>query len=65
MAITVAFKETELGMRPCHPSNICRGDIFYLVEDGVKGPLRKATGNAHEVPGTYREKWNIPSIEAR
>ena len=64
MSITVAFKETETGMRQCHPSNIQRGDIYYLVVDGVKGPLLKATASAQTTPGVYRESWEIPSVEA-
>lgn len=64
MAITVAYKETETGMRPCHPSKIQRNDIYYLVVDGVKGPLLKATASAEASSGAYREKWKIPSTEA-
>tara|TARA_R110000850_G_scaffold145408_4_gene267488 strand:+ start:8588 stop:8785 length:198 start_codon:yes stop_codon:yes gene_type:complete len=64
MAITVAYRETETGMRPCHPSNIQRGDIYYLVVDGLQGPLLKATESAQAIPGAYREKWEIPSVTA-
>ncbi|WP_049722443.1 hypothetical protein [Gilvimarinus polysaccharolyticus] len=64
MTITVAFKETETGMCPCHPSNIQRDDIYYLVVGGVKGPLLKATASAQASSGAYRETWEIPSIEA-
>jgi len=69
--VTIAFVKKETGLEPCHPLDVHEGDIFYLVENGERGPLQKATGRARPVcePGhTIKPedgRWEIPAEEVQ
>lgn len=65
---TVAFVEKETGLVPCHPSDVRKGDTFYLITDGKRGPISKALRDAKPVsdpaPG-HPPQWHIESKEVQ
>jgi hypothetical protein len=62
---TVAFVEKELGLEPCHPSKVRKGDTFYLVVDGKQQPVCKALNDATPVGSRLDPHWHIESEEVQ
>lgn len=59
---TIALKETAQGWLPCHLSEIKKGETFYIVEDGLRGPIQIATDDAVQNPHAP-SGWFIPNKE--
>ncbi len=51
----IAFKCNEHPSQVCSVSDLKKGDIFYLVTNGKKGDLMKATSN----PVWAKNRWEI------
>lgn len=60
---TIAFVEKETGLQPCHPLDVREGNIFYLVQNGERGPVQKAVGPAQAVGPVADGRWDIPAEE--
>jgi hypothetical protein len=58
--IQYAFRVEGDKETPCHVSDIKSGDVFYLVTDGKRSALCKATGDAFSSEVNNRLVWSIP-----
>lgn len=58
--IRYAFRIDQFAETPCHLSELNKGDVFYLISQGTKSELLRATGAPFTEIINHQEVWSIP-----